>query len=225
MPAVADTCPRPLFGANLEAALVEGLAERGWAAIEQAIDPELVPALRARAQTLYARNAFDEGRVGRGEALTGAPRIRRAEIAWLEGEDAAERRLLDGAEALRQTLNRELFLGLFEFEAHFAHYPEGGFYRRHLDAFAGGVKSRVVSFVAYLNEAWAEGDGGELAMWTGPDDTGEPTALIAPKPGTLVVMLSERIPHEVRPAARERLSLAGWFRVNPGVGGVLDPAA
>ena len=58
-----------------------------------------------------------------------------------------------------------------------------------------------------------------------PDDTGEPAGLIAPKPGTLVVMLSERIPHEVRPAARERLSLAGWFRVNPGVGGVLDPAA
>ncbi|MEN0653989.1 MULTISPECIES: 2OG-Fe(II) oxygenase [Hyphobacterium] len=225
MPAPAEILPRPLFGANLEAALVEGLAERGWAAAEHALDAELVAALRARAQTLHARDAFDAGRVGRGDRLTGAPRIRRAEIAWLDGQDAAERRLLDGAEALRQTLNRELFLGLFEFESHFAHYPQGGFYRRHLDAFAGGVKSRVVSVVAYLNERWEDGDGGELAMWTNPDDMGEPVALIAPRPGTLVVMLSERIPHEVRPAARERWSLAGWFRVNPGVGGVLDPAA
>lgn len=225
MLAPADTLPRPLFGANLETTLVEGLAERGWAAVDHALDPELVEALRDRARALYARDAFDAGRVGRGEALTDAPRIRRAEIAWLEGRDPAERRLLDGAEALRQTLNRELFLGLFEFEAHFAHYPEGGFYRRHLDAFAGGVKSRVVSFIGYLNEVWADGDGGELAVWAGPDDRGEAAALIAPKPGTLVIMLSERIPHEVRPAARERLSLAGWFRVNPGVGGVLDPAA
>jgi hypothetical protein len=30
--------------------------------------------------------------------------------------------------------------------------------------------------------------------------------------GTLVVFLSDRFPHEVLPARRERLSLAGWFR-------------
>ncbi|MAL08237.1 MAG: 2OG-Fe(II) oxygenase [Maricaulis sp.] len=225
MLALADVSPRPLFGTNLEASVIEALAETGWAVAENALDPELVAALRHRAAALYMANAFDDGRVGRGEALTDGPRIRRAEIAWLNGGDAAETRLLAGAEALRLTLNRELFLGLFEFEAHFARYPAGGFYRRHLDAFAGGPRSRVVSFVTYLNDDWGANDGGELAIWNHADDEGAPALLIAPKPGTLVVMLSERIPHEVRPARRERLSLSGWFRVNPGVGGVLDLAA
>ena len=225
MLALADVSPRPLFGANLEASVIEALAEKGWAIAEGALEPELVWALRNRADALHAAKAFDGGRVGRGDALTEAPRIRRAEIAWLEGEDSAERRLLDGTEALRQSLNRALFLGLFEFEAHFARYPTGGFYRRHLDAFAGGPKSRVVSFVTYLNADWDDADGGELAIWDRPDDTGVPAVIVLPKPGSVVLMLSERIPHEVRPARRERLSVSGWFRVNPGIGGVLDPAA
>ena len=59
------------------------LAELGASGAERpTFDPELVAALRARAQALYARDAFDEGRVGRGEALTGAPRIRRASLPW-----------------------------------------------------------------------------------------------------------------------------------------------
>jgi len=36
--------------------------------------------------------------------------------------------------------------------------------------------------------------------------------------------MSETIPHAVRETRVPRLGLAGWFRINPGVGGVLDPA-
>jgi SM-20-related protein len=38
----------------------------------------------------------------------------------------------------------------------------------------------------------------------------------------VVIFLSERIPHEVLPATRDRYSIAGWFRVNATTGGRLD---
>ncbi|WP_255856521.1 2OG-Fe(II) oxygenase [Marinobacterium rhizophilum] len=46
---------------------------------------------------------------------------------------------------------------------------------------------------------------------------------VEPCYGTLVVFLSDRFPHEVLPARRQRLSLAGWYRVNNSLGGIVDP--
>ena len=46
---------------------------------------------------------------------------------------------------------------------------------------------------------------------SGPDRRGRSFDVL-PRGGTLVVFLSDRFPHEVLPARRERLSLAGWFR-------------
>jgi SM-20-related protein len=39
---------------------------------------------------------------------------------------------------------------------------------------------------------------------------------VAPRAGTLVCFLSERIPHEVLAAHVDRISIAGWFRRNEG---------
>ena len=70
---------------------------------------------------------------------------------------------------LRQTLNREYFLGLAEYEAHYACYEPGSFYRRHVDRHGadvegGGSGQRVISTVCYLNEpGWPADAGGELA--------------------------------------------------------------
>ena len=248
--AAADT-PRPLFGSNLETGLIAGLTERGWAFAPNALEPELVADLRAEALALDDAGALHAGRIGRAREAHRKDAVRRARIAWLDGATPAQARFLEGCEALRIAINRALFAGLFEFEAHFAVYPEGGFYTRHLDAFARPApgaeagpaaalgsragRSRVVSLVAYLNEDWSEADGGRLALWegcpAGPDgradlaalDGRAPAAEIAPEAGGLVVMMSETIPHEVRPALATRAGIAGWFRVNASVGGVVDP--
>ncbi len=243
--------PAPFFGPNLEADLIAGLAERGWVYAPKALEPELVAALRADALARDAAGATRAGRIGRARAEHREDAVRRARIAWLDGATPAQARFLEGCEALRVAINRALFAGLFEFEAHFAVYPEGGFYKRHLDAFArpapGGEagpaaalgaqagRSRVISLVAYLNERWDEADGGRLAVWEtcpiGPDGRADlaaldgvaPAAEIAPEPGALALMMSETIPHEVRPAFAPRIAIAGWFRVNASVGGVVDP--
>ena len=90
--------------------------------------------------------------------------------------------------------------------------------------------------MAYLNTDWDEGDGGELALWQdfvrGPDnlpnldalDTIAPATVIQPRAGGLVLMMSEQIPHEVYPSTRDRLAIAGWWRVNASVGGRVDPS-
>ena len=113
-------------------------------------------------------------------------------------------------DALRSDLNSRWFLGLFDYECHYARYAPGAFYSKHLDAFAGN-KNRVLSTVLYLNAAWEAGQGGELQLYS----LNGATVLerVAPLHNRLVVFLSERFPHEVLPASRERHSIAGWFRV------------
>ena len=110
-----------------------------------------------------------------------------------------------------------MFIGLFDYEIHFAHYPVGAFYKKHLDAFRcnrqQGQSNRVLSTVLYLNHAWQLGDGGELLLYA-EDDDNKVLETILPECGRLVIFLSEKLPHEVLPAKRERKSIAGWFRVN-----------
>jgi len=137
--------------------------------------------------------------------------VRKDHICWITGASAAGRRWLDWTGALQAYLNRSLFLGLFSFESHFAHYAQGAFYRRHLDAFKG-ESNRVLSIVAYLNPGWLSEDGGELVIY--PEKGAREGIKVTPAFGTLAVFLSEDFEHEVLPARRDRYSVAGWFRVN-----------
>jgi SM-20-related protein len=113
-------------------------------------------------------------------------------------------------EELRQRLNRELTLGLFDLDAHLALYPPGARYRCHLDRFEND-ESRIVSVVLYLNPDWHTDDEGALRLYLGEPES-EPFEDVLPVGGTLVCFLSERFHHEVLPARRERLAATGWFR-------------
>src|SRR5690554_1726629 len=64
---------------------------------------------------------------------------------------------------LRLILNRTLLLGLDNYETHYALYPPGAGYSRHLDRFKDNPL-RTVSVVLYLNSQWQPGDGGELRL-------------------------------------------------------------
>ena len=76
----------------------------------------------------------------------------------------------------------------------------------------------MLSVVLYLNEQWAEDDGGELRLFT------EPTIDVPPTGGKLVLFLSDSLEHQVLPTRRERLSLTGWFRRrSPLMGGAPAP--
>jgi SM-20-related protein len=198
----------------------DALCERGWWVGQQAIDGELLHDLNVELDQLIDNDRLHRAGIGRDLDFQIAGEIRRDEIFWLKRENAVQSRFLDQMEALRLTLNRELFLGLFEFEGHFALYPPGGFYRRHLDSFRGAA-NRIVSMVAYLNPHWQPGDGGELVIYPEHGDT--PSATIEPRGGTMALFLSEETPHEVLAARADRRSIAGWFRLNASVNNQIDP--
>jgi SM-20-related protein len=132
-------------------------------------------------------------------------------VRWLDppGETSCEKRYFALMEQLRLTLNRELFLGLFDFEAHLALYPRRARYRCHLDRFQDQA-NRVVSVSLYLNRGWRPEDEGALRLYLEKPES-EPYEDILPVGGTLVCFLSDRFHHEVLPARRDRLAATGWF--------------
>ena len=169
-------------------------------------------ALALEARAIAADGGFRAAGVGRAHAFNLRTNIRGDRIAWIDPQTAgpAVRDYLVRLEGLREVLNRELFLGLFDFEGHLTSYPPGSFYGRHLDQFRG-VERRTLSCILYLNRDWQPGDGGELRIYTDMADTAYYEEVV-PLGGTLVTFLSAHFEHEVHVARRERLSLTGWFR-------------
>jgi len=215
--------PVPLFpaihssaGAHFEL-IADGLLAQSWCVIPDALPAALSSALAARFQG-SAPAQFNAAGIGRQKEHLLAPGIRSDAIAWIDGSTPAELAWLQWCDALRLFLNRRLFMGLDSFESHFAHYAPGAFYQKHRDAFRNApgqdASRRVVSIVAYFNPDWRDEDGGELVLY---DDAGEQPLLRAmPVLGTVVVFLSEDVPHEVCVARRDRFSIAGWYRVRSG---------
>lgn len=164
--------------------------------------------------------AFRRAGVGRQDNYQLNQFVRTDKICWLEGKSPAVQDFLGWIERLRRELNRRLYLGLFDYECHYATYPVGAFYKKHVDAFKG-QSNRVLSTVFYLNPVWLPQDGGELLMYS--EDGDRVLEKIAPEYGKLVIFLSEIFPHEVVAAQRERYSIAGWFRVNNSSAIAVDP--
>jgi SM-20-related protein len=203
--------PPPTFDS-----LTTGLEEQGFAVQPFGLPPDVALALTDYAATTRAAD-YHPAAVGRGSDQQRNRFIRRDRIHWIDERDPSLLSWRAWTESLRMHLNRQLFLGLFSFESHLAHYRPGDFYRTHVDAFRGEA-NRIVSLVAYLNEDWKDGDGGELVLHTG---SGPVT--IAPEYSTVVLFLSEEVPHEVAPARRDRYSVAGWFRLNSSSPDRVDP--
>lgn len=188
--------------------LVDDIAERGWSLHSPFLPDELSAALADECRARAAAGALTAAAVGRGADQAVREGIRGDRIQWLEpGQSIACDRYLALMDALRQALNRSLFLGLEDFECHFALYPPGAFYQKHLDRFRDDDR-RTVSAVLYLNEQWLPQQGGDLRLYLADGSVRD----VPPLSGSLALFLSGEFPHEVLPASRERLSLTGWFR-------------
>jgi SM-20-related protein len=198
--------------------IARDLLDKGYSVNPSALPEHLTRALRQHVHTMHT-SQFDAAGIGRQQAHALNHFVRTDEICWITGESRAGQHWLSWTQSLQTFLNRRLFLGLFSFESHFAHYAPGDFYKKHLDAFKGEA-NRILSLVVYLNPGWLPDDGGELVIYHGA----EPESLkVTPSLGTVVSFLSEEFPHEVLPAKRDRYSIAGWFRVNTSTARRIDP--
>jgi len=188
--------------------IADDLAEKGWSVQDAFLPAPLITALAEECRARDAVGNLAAAGIGRGDGLAVREGVRGDRIQWIEpAQSEACDRYLASLDALRRLINRTLFLGLEDFEGHFALYPPGAFYQKHLDRFRDDDR-RSISAVFYLNPDWQAEQGGALRMYL-PD---EQTLDLAPIGGRLVVFLSGDFPHEVLPASHERLSLTGWFR-------------
>jgi SM-20-related protein len=188
--------------------VAEAIERDGWCVADGLLDPGLVDSLAVECRDLDATARLKPAAVGRGGKRRLAAAVRGDRTRWLddtfsEPQAAFLARML----ALRDALNRRLFLGLNELEAHYAIYPAGAHYDRHRDRFRDD-DARVLSAVLYLNRDWAEADAGALRLYL-PDGSHQD---ILPVAGRLALFLSANFDHEVRAPMRARMSIAGWFR-------------
>lgn len=207
------------FDETLFQQIADDLREKGFSVRPAALPEHIANALYAQQQSLSDHKYSDAG-IGRGTNFVKTEFVRTDEICWITGESDAGEQWLNWMGQLQRFLNQQLFLGLFSFESHFAHYEPGAYYKRHYDAFRGEA-NRVLSVVTYLNPGWGHEEGGELVLYR--DDHDRTGLKVVPLFGSLVVFLSEEFPHEVLPATRDRYSVAGWFRVNTSIGNNIDP--
>ncbi|ANP78718.1 MULTISPECIES: 2OG-Fe(II) oxygenase [unclassified Vibrio] len=186
--------------------LIDALSTQGYFVWDDFLTQEEVVALR----DCIPEN-WKKARIGRNDEVTRESTIRSDKIQWVRRDMGQPASLfLDKMEQIRLAANQAFFLGLFEYEAHFAKYEKGDFYQKHLDCFKGNENRRLTT-VFYMNDEWTEEDAGELVVYDLKDNH---ITTIPPKSGRLFVFLSEQFPHEVLPTNTERFSIAGWFRIN-----------
>jgi SM-20-related protein len=193
--------------------IIDGILTDGYGIADNFLTPTEVTALSAQLRERLEAGQFRAAGIGNQQVMV-ENAIRGDEILWIDEATATpdEAAFLQRIGEFVQYVNQTCYLGLREFEFHYARYPAGTFYKRHLDQFRSDSR-RKLSVICYLNTDWQETDGGQLALYL-PDTDGkaERQLTIAPTAGRLVCFESARLEHEVLPAKRERLSITGWLK-------------
>jgi SM-20-related protein len=211
--------PLPSVAVDDVDALAQSLRECGACRIEGLPARAATIALRDELRSLLSGSVLTPAAIGHHGLHAHHTGIRGDSTLWLDDPrcGAASKQLLATLDELRDALNRRLFQGLSEVEAHYAIYPRGTGYIRHRDRFrdnevnSSAASSRILSLVCYLNDDWCEADGGALRLYLDPGAPGDGAVDVWPLAGSSICFLSE-LEHEVLPATRERLSIAAWFR-------------
>lgn len=189
--------------------LIDGLIHKGVGSCDFFFEPETVQGLRANLLRHFCKGEMQPAGVGKNFDYTKNAAIRGDLIRWLDksSSDPFESLFLDKVSQFIKHMNATCYTGINDFEFHYALYDVGSFYKRHLDQFRSD-KGRLFSFVLYLNEDWADKDGGNISLYL---EAGEMTLL--PVEGRVVFFKSDQIEHEVHPSmSRPRLSIAGWLK-------------
>jgi SM-20-related protein len=191
----------------------QAIYQNSYVVVDDFVDESYRKALLKEQTDLLNQGQFKKAAVGKGDQKQVRAEIRSDEVLWMDPAALSPLQVVfwEKIEELKQVLNRRCFLGLKSFEGHFARYPIGSFYKRHVDQFHA-VPHRIVTVILYLNDSWTEADGGQLRMYFPKEDGSERIEDVLPVGGRLVVFLSEEIPHEVMPTQKERISITGWLR-------------
>ena len=193
--------------------IIADIISQKFSVVEDFFTSEEVMVLRQSLLEKHDEDAFKKAAIGNRVNEVIVKSIRGDVILWIDEfhANAAEQLFFNKINHLVSYLNKTCFLGILQKEFHYALYPTGTFYRRHIDTFQNDDR-RKLSFVCYLNdEDWKPENGGELVLYL--DKNGKETEkLIYPFPGRVVIFESQIIEHEVKPVCTQRLSITGWLK-------------
>ena len=186
---------------------LDDFERQGWAEIKNFIDSEVATGIRSEIMDLQTNRAFKQASIGKQEQKTIDTTQRGDFISWIDSKQAPinTQAYLGKVSQIKEDLNRHFYLGIRDYECHYALYPPGSFYKKHVDRHKNGSPRRV-STVLYLNPDWVPDHGGELVIY----NSDETSSHIKPVMGTMVLFLSE-LEHEVLPTNRDRMSITGWM--------------
>jgi len=189
--------------------IAQQILTRSIAVQDNVLEPHISDALLDEAWNEYKEGLFRGAHIGKGLEKQRISEIRGDKVRWLERENASPPQAVYWSflAGLREFLSEFFRIHLERTELHFAVYPEGAYYTRHLDQFRE-YSNRIFSVILYLNPGWKPGDGGELRVYH-RDGTCED---FAPLHGRLICFRSDIVEHEVLMAQKPRVSLTGWMR-------------
>lgn len=192
--------------------ILQALDQQGWLVSDQIMPPIWTTQLAQIAQELWQDKRYQVGEIGR-EQEGYQPQIRGDSICWVPPKSKlAQHDFFHWMTGLRQCFNHYFEMGLQSQEFHFARYPHGLGYKKHLDQHRDS-DARKISIVYYLNQDWDEQNGGELALYQ-PHDPDIELARFAPIGGRIAIFASWRMPHAVLPCKATRWSITGWLRTD-----------
>ena len=194
--------------------LIDDILVKGYSIVDNFIPTSDIDNLRSDLLASYEEDLFKKAAIGNRTNELIKTEIRGDFIFWMEENKlkSIQKVFFDRINDLSAYLNKTCFLGILRKEFHYAVYPKGKFYKRHLDTFQNDDRRRL-SVVCYLNEDdWLPEHGGELVLYLNNEIGEEFEKAIFPLPGRVVIFESQKIEHEVKPAHRERLSITGWLK-------------
>lgn len=193
--------------------VISDLLAQQYSVVDDFFTDTQIIALRNSLVHKHEEDAFKKAAIGNKVNENVMKSVRGDFILWLnEAEaNAAETSFFDKVNDFIQYMNRTCFMGILHKEFHYALYPEGTFYKRHLDTFQNDDR-RKLSIVCYLNEEdWQPEYGGELVIYT-EENGAEVEKVFYPFPGRVVIFESQILEHEVKPVKQPRLSITGWLK-------------
>lgn len=187
--------------------IIQGLIDNEYGILDNFLQEEDMLKLRHDLLLKQEQQLFRRAGIGKEENYHKDKDIRGDSILWLNEKEPETQPFFKAIHEFINYLNYTCYAGIRSSEFHYAVYPPGTFYERHMDTFLND-DSRRFSVIFYLNDAgWQKDDGGCLRIYQDNKEID-----ILPKRNRLVCFASNKLEHEVLPTRRDRLSITGWLR-------------
>jgi SM-20-related protein len=189
--------------------LIDSYIDNKVGIAENILSETLAANLKSNLTELFSNHQFQSAGTGNEKIVLHDKLYRGDMIYWLDRKhnDPFENDFFDLVDSFVEHLNRTCYTGITGYEFHYALYPAGSFYKKHLDQFRNNP-SRQYSMITYLNTDWKEADGGQLRIHHADHEQD-----ISPVNGKSIFFKSSELEHEVLLTNKERLSITGWLKV------------